>query len=71
MDGTKTCCVCGETKPLDAFYRHPNTKDGHQAQCKACSKAYHARWRAQNRDYLNQYHSEYNRAKRAAASNVR
>jgi hypothetical protein len=34
----KTCSKCGETKPLDEFFRHAGNKtDGHKGTCKLCS----------------------------------
>jgi hypothetical protein len=33
---TKTCRSCDIGKPVDEFYREPNSKDGRQASCKAC-----------------------------------
>lgn len=36
----KTCKGCGESKPIDEFYAHPKTRDGHQGKCKACKIAY-------------------------------
>ena len=38
----KTCSKCKEEKPLDQFNRHRSRKDGRQAYCKACRKAYAA-----------------------------
>lgn len=32
----KQCTRCNTVKPLDEFYAHPHTTDGHQSQCKAC-----------------------------------
>lgn len=34
----KACFKCGRTLPLDAFYRHPATADGHLGKCKDCTK---------------------------------
>ncbi|QAY26957.1 HNH endonuclease [Streptomyces phage Shawty] len=36
----KLCSTCGETKPLDEFYRRKASKDGRQHVCRVCSKAY-------------------------------
>jgi hypothetical protein len=35
----KACNLCGETKPLSEFHRHPKAKDGRFKRCKKCSHA--------------------------------
>ena len=35
----KTCFKCGEIKPLDEFYRHPETTDGRLGKCKQCTRS--------------------------------
>ena len=35
----KKCFKCGVVKPLDDFYLHPDTADGHLGKCKACTRA--------------------------------
>ncbi|WP_339119152.1 hypothetical protein [Halomonas sp. BMC6] len=34
----KHCKKCGEEKPLDGFYKHPQTADGFDSACKECRK---------------------------------
>ena len=36
----KQCSKCKETKELDDYYNHNNTKDGKTHHCKACMTAY-------------------------------
>lgn len=46
---TKTCGVCGETKLLDAFAKHPTTRDGRGSHCRACDRSRLAKACAGNR----------------------
>lgn len=72
----KRCRVCGETKPLNDFYRAAGMRDGYRNDCKSCNLAARAaryaenpqpyidrvkRWQQANADRLNAYHREYRR----------
>ncbi len=54
----KTCTVCGETKPLSAFYRDAAHPDGHKARCKIC-------YRADSRHYCNNATPERKKKRKA------
>jgi ribosomal protein S27AE len=51
----KRCRECGETKPLDHFYAHPQMADGHLNKCKPCVKARVAEHRKRNIDQVRAY----------------
>jgi hypothetical protein len=36
----KTCKICGQSKPIEDFYKSPNSPDGYAPRCKECKKAY-------------------------------
>lgn len=40
---TKTCIVCGATKPIDAFYRTRRDSEARQSRCKPCDNRGRAR----------------------------
>ena len=40
----RKCRTCGQSKPLDEFYRHPGSSR-RQSSCKACQKRRGAEWR--------------------------
>lgn len=63
----KCCRVCGLEKPLNEFYKRPESSDGLRSECKTCTKAratasvnkrkgevaaYNARYRQQNHERL-------------------
>lgn len=54
----KECSECGEVKPLDEFYKHPQMKDGRLKQCKSCKSNAVSRNRADRVDYYRKYDSE-------------
>jgi hypothetical protein len=42
----KTCKGCGETKPLDEFYKITENRDGRTGKCKVCIRAQNAAYKA-------------------------
>lgn len=45
---SKTCKDCGQSKPLDEFWRNAQSRDGRYLYCKPCGKARHAGYRSKN-----------------------
>lgn len=41
----KQCNTCRKTKPLQAFTKNKQCRDGHAGQCKQCRNAYKKVWR--------------------------
>lgn len=48
----KECRKCGETWPLDDFYRQATSKDGRGAYCKLCNKREVARYALSHPDQM-------------------
>lgn len=48
----KICPICGITKSIDDFYRHPETKDGRRNKCKICWNIKNREWRNRNKDKI-------------------
>jgi hypothetical protein len=46
----KRCKICGQTKPLEDFYKAAGAADGHRGECKVCNLARKKQWCAENRD---------------------
>lgn len=44
----KECRKCGESKPLEDFYRDRSKKDGRGSYCKECGRSYARDWRRKN-----------------------
>lgn len=75
MPRSKTCRICGETKPLDDFYKMAGMRDGHRNECKVCNLAQKKKryeeepvqhvtrvkeWREANREHFNAYQRRNN-----------
>lgn len=52
---SKPCFKCGETKPLECFYKHPMMADGHLNKCAECTKADVRSSRAARLEYYQAY----------------
>ena len=66
----KQCTKCGETKPLEGFYREPRKLDGRCADCKVCRRVANRKFYEKNKERIQGYHrdryakdSEFFRAK--------
>jgi len=55
MKLSKSCFKCGETKPLSAFYKHKQMKDGHVNKCIRCNKNDVLEHRANNIEKIREY----------------
>lgn len=75
----KTCNACDQCKPLDAFSKRKDTRDGLAFKCKSCDNAYHAerykqkpeqikinakRWAEQNPERKRQNYANWRAANR-------
>ena len=45
----KSCSKCGHSKPLDAFNRNAQAKDGRRPDCRECGKQRFRRWWEKNK----------------------
>lgn len=68
----KTCTVCAETKPLNAYHKSKNSPDGFVSRCKECVAEYGKMWRAKNRDVIcakkrEAYHADLKASRQASA----
>src|SRR5690625_4875960 len=60
----KTCTKCGQTKPIDAYHRDRQKRDGRTPLCRECVKAYNAAYRKENREEIRARKAAYYRANR-------
>lgn len=63
---SKRCFVCGVTKVLESFYRHPQMSDGHLNKCKLCTR----RDVRENRTAKFEHYSAYERSRAARPDRV-
>lgn len=70
----KVCFKCGLLKPLEEFYKHPDTADGHLNKCKLCSRKDARQNYRKNEAYYHEYdkkRGETLKRKRAASLNCK
>jgi hypothetical protein len=49
---SKLCNNCGETKPLNEYYKHKTNKDGHEGKCKNCARLANAQYYKNNKERI-------------------
>jgi hypothetical protein len=52
---TKNCIKCGDSKPLDDYYKHSRMSDGHLNKCKKCCRLDAIANRRKRVDYYRAY----------------
>lgn len=68
----KVCATCKIGKPLTAFFRKTDARDGRQPHCMACKKGIDAAYRVRSAEHLKAYEKErYLDPVRRAAGRVR
>ena len=67
LSHSKKCFVCGETKPLSEFYKHPAMKDGHLNKCKECA----CKDVQENRRKRLAYYRDYDRIRNQTEARIR
>jgi 5-methylcytosine-specific restriction endonuclease McrA len=63
----KHCRACGETKPLEAFPRHKQTRDGRNTYCQSCTSEKATAWMKARPESVSAYNRKYTRRTAYAA----
>lgn len=71
MSETKTCRICGETKPLSEFHRSTTAPDGRQYRCKPCAIADARRRALANPEAKREADRRYERSEKRRRSSAR
>lgn len=61
-NASQQCLQCGESKPLNDFYRDKNKSTGYYSHCKSCHNRLSSQWKRRNK----KRHNETNRLWREA-----
>lgn len=67
----KRCFKCGDEKPRDAFYAHPQMADGLLGKCRDCAKKDVRSHRLQNADSVREYDRARSKAPHRVADRAR
>ena len=63
----KTCTKCGEVKPIDAYARDRQKRDGRVSRCRACISAQNAAYYESNREKISAQNAAYREENREYA----
>ena len=68
MTETKRCPRCGQTKPVSEWHKNKASRDGLQAYCKPCLRAYRRQRMADSdrREHYNEQQRAWRRQRKAA-----
>ena len=66
----KICTKCGETKPLDAFYRAPRNRSGRFSACIACTNRANLAWNKAHPKNIVASNTKWRELNRAACSRI-
>lgn len=67
----KACKKCGELRPLDDYYAHPTSSDGHDSKCKPCARRLATERRDANIEAVRAYDRERSKLPHRLALNKR
>ena len=56
---TKKCSHCGQTLPIDMFYKNIRSKDGYSYTCKKCTNEMNRQWKSNKRNELLKQKADY------------
>ncbi len=60
LSNTKRCTKCGLDKPLEAFHKQAQSKDGHRPNCKDCANERNKKYYQKNREKIISWGRVYN-----------
>ena len=67
IDGGRKCKTCGETKPIEEFPRHKESKGGRRIVCKPCCYVKQKEWLVNNKERTRERYRKAHRDKKRKA----